>query len=88
VLANDFDEHAPLAIAFLDRGTHVLLGGERVPRMDEGSARVVAAFRATIERGDPPLVPVVPAIEASLVGLAGAESLAQGSRPVALPGQA
>ncbi|MEV6658316.1 Gfo/Idh/MocA family protein [Nocardia fluminea] len=24
ILANDFDEHAPLAVAFLDRGVHVL----------------------------------------------------------------
>lgn len=36
----------------------LILGGERVPRMDEGTARIVAAFRATIGRGDPPLVGV------------------------------
>ncbi len=38
-----------------------------------------------MERGEPPLVPVRPAVAASLVGVAGAESLANGSRPVPVP---
>ncbi|MFD3975753.1 hypothetical protein [Streptomyces cyaneofuscatus] len=37
--------------------------------------RVLQGFRATVELGEPPLVPVRPATAASLVGMAGAESL-------------
>lgn len=61
------------------------LGGERVPRMEEGTTRVLLAFHATIADGAPPLVAAGPAIAASLVGVAGAESLARGSAPVAVP---
>lgn len=58
---------------------------EPVARGAEGTVRVPRAFRATMERGEPPLVPVRPAVAASLVGVAGAESLANGSRPVPVP---
>ncbi|MFI1314825.1 Gfo/Idh/MocA family protein [Streptomyces albidoflavus] len=61
------------------------LAGEPVARAVEGTVRVLRAFRATMERGEPPLVPVRPAVAASLVGVAGAESLANGSRPVPVP---
>ncbi|MFV0137942.1 Gfo/Idh/MocA family protein [Streptomyces sp. HMX87] len=62
------------------------LAGEPVERKAEGTVLVLQAFRATVEEGAPPLVPVRPAVAASLVGVAGAESLENGSRPVALPG--
>ncbi|PWJ09160.1 oxidoreductase [Streptomyces sp. NWU49] len=61
------------------------LAGEPVAREAEGTVAVLRAFRATMERGEPPLVPVRPAVAASLVGVAGAESLADGSRPVPVP---
>ncbi|MEU5139203.1 Gfo/Idh/MocA family oxidoreductase [Streptomyces sp. NPDC021139] len=61
------------------------LAGESVARGAEGTVRVLRAFRATMEHGEPPLVPVRPAVAASLVGVAGAESLANGSRPVPVP---
>ncbi|MEV6000934.1 Gfo/Idh/MocA family oxidoreductase [Streptomyces griseomycini] len=61
------------------------LAGEPVARGAEGTVRVLRAFRATMEHGEPPLVPVRPAVAASLVGVAGAESLANGSRPVPVP---
>ncbi|MEU3447316.1 Gfo/Idh/MocA family oxidoreductase [Streptomyces thermolilacinus] len=60
-------------------------GGEVVPRGAEGTVRVLLAFRDTVEHGAAPLVPVRQAVAASLVGVAGAESLASGSRPVAVP---
>lgn len=41
VLANDFDEHAPLAIAFLDRGIHVL--SESAACVDERQAAALLA---------------------------------------------
>ncbi|MBH5333983.1 Gfo/Idh/MocA family oxidoreductase [Streptomyces pactum] len=63
----------------------LLLDGRPVERKAEGTVRVLQAFRATVERGEPPLVPVRPAVAASLVGVAGAESLANGSRPVRVP---
>jgi hypothetical protein len=61
------------------------LAGEPVARGAEGTVRLLRAFRATVERGEPPLIPVRPAVAASLVGVAGAESLANGSRPVPVP---
>ncbi|MFE9381862.1 Gfo/Idh/MocA family protein [Streptomyces sp. NPDC007025] len=61
------------------------LHGRPVERHAEGTVRVLQAFRATVERGEPPLVPVRPAVAASLVGVAGAESLGSGSRPVRVP---
>ncbi|MDT0344483.1 Gfo/Idh/MocA family protein [Streptomyces litchfieldiae] len=61
------------------------LNGQRVERQDEGTVRVLQGFEATVERGEPPLVPVRPAVAASLVGVAGAESLRNGSRPVRVP---
>ncbi|MFJ4687472.1 Gfo/Idh/MocA family protein [Streptomyces sp. NPDC088789] len=64
----------------------LLLDGEAVERRVEGTVRMLQAFRATVEEGRPPLVPVRAAVAASLVGVVGAESLAKGSRPVRLPG--
>ncbi|WP_078510551.1 Gfo/Idh/MocA family protein [Streptomyces himastatinicus] len=61
------------------------LDGWPVERQAEGTVRVLQGFRATVERGEPPLVPVRPAVAASLVGVAGAESLKNGSRPVRVP---
>ncbi|WP_320781997.1 Gfo/Idh/MocA family oxidoreductase [Streptomyces sp. CRN 30] len=61
------------------------LTGEPVARGAEGTVRILLAFRATVEHGKPPLVPVRPAVAASLVGVAGAESLADNSRPVPVP---
>ncbi|HEY8372243.1 MAG TPA: hypothetical protein VIL00_05820 [Pseudonocardiaceae bacterium] len=46
---------------------------------------MLQAFRATVERGEPPPIPVRPAVATSLVGVAGAESLRNGSRPVPVP---
>ncbi|OKI85047.1 oxidoreductase [Streptomyces sp. CB02414] len=63
----------------------IALAGQPVARGAEGTVRVLCAFRATMEHGEPPLVPVRPAVAASLVGVAGAESLAFGSRPVPVP---
>lgn len=62
-----------------------ILDGEAIERRDEGTVRILQGFKATVERGEPPLVPVRPAVAASLVGVAGAESLATGSRPVPMP---
>ncbi|MFB9322137.1 Gfo/Idh/MocA family protein [Cryptosporangium minutisporangium] len=62
-----------------------LTGDSTVPRGQEGSALIVAAFRDTVTASVPPRVPVRPAVAASLVGVYGARSLAEGSRPVALP---
>ncbi|MFI0410769.1 gfo/Idh/MocA family oxidoreductase [Actinomadura sp. 3N508] len=59
--------------------------GETVERGAEGTVLVLQGFRATVERGEPPLIPVRPAVAASLVGVAGAESLSEGSRPVPVP---
>jgi predicted dehydrogenase len=61
------------------------LAGAPVERKAEGTVRVLTAFRATIENAEPPMVPVRPAVAASLVGVVGAESLANGSAPVAVP---
>jgi predicted dehydrogenase len=63
----------------------MVLNGAEVPRSIEGTAMVLSAFRATMENGAPPLIPVRPAVAASLVGVAGAESLLAGAAPVAVP---
>lgn len=63
----------------------LLVNGADVDRKDEGTVRLLQAFRATVEDGAPPPIPVRPAVAASLVGVAGAESLASSSRPVAVP---
>ncbi|WP_433192895.1 Gfo/Idh/MocA family protein [Nocardia sp. CA-107356] len=62
-----------------------LVNDEPIDRMAEGTVAVLEGFRATVERGIPPLIPVRPAVAASLVGVAGAESLAKGSGPVLVP---
>jgi predicted dehydrogenase len=67
------------------RADHVELGGEPVRRHDEATVLLLRAFRDTVEAGAPPLVPVRQAVAASLVGVAGAESLARGSSPVDVP---
>ncbi|WP_436774073.1 Gfo/Idh/MocA family protein [Yinghuangia sp. YIM S09857] len=59
--------------------------GVEIERRAEGTVRLLQGFRATVEDGAPPLVPVRPAVAASLVGVAGAESLASGSGPVPVP---
>ncbi|MFF4986180.1 Gfo/Idh/MocA family protein [Streptosporangium saharense] len=61
------------------------LRGQPVERVAEGTVLLLQAFRATVERGASPLIPVRPAVAASLVGTAGAESLRNGSLPVAVP---
>ncbi|WP_374985530.1 Gfo/Idh/MocA family protein [Streptomyces fradiae] len=63
----------------------LLLDGRPVRRGAEGTVRVLQALRATVEHGEPPLVDVRAAVAASLVGVFGAESLANGSRPVPIP---
>lgn len=60
-------------------------GDEEVPRAAEGTLRLMSAFRASIERGAPPLIDVRSAVAASMVGVAGAESLAAGGVPVPVP---
>ncbi|PDP88134.1 oxidoreductase [Glycomyces fuscus] len=61
------------------------LDGAPVERGAEGTVRLLRGFRDTVEHGAEPLVPVRAAVAASLVGVAGAESLARGSRPVPVP---
>lgn len=61
------------------------LADDAVERSAEGTVLLLQAFRATVEKGEPPLIPVRAAVAASLVGIAGAESLAAGSCPVPLP---
>jgi hypothetical protein len=63
----------------------LLLAGDEVERRAEGTVLMLTAFRSTIQHGAPPLVPVRPAVAASLVGVMGAQSLANGSRPVLVP---
>ncbi len=63
----------------------LLVVGEVVPRAAEGTVLVLTAFRASIENGEPPLVPVRPAVAASLVGVMAAVSLEHGSCPVPVP---
>ena len=62
------------------------VGGETVERGAEGDVLLLEGFRATAEKGEPPLVPVRQAVAATLVGVAGATSLGEGSRPVPVPG--
>ncbi|NEW38741.1 Gfo/Idh/MocA family oxidoreductase [Nocardia cyriacigeorgica] len=64
---------------------HYQVSGEPIDRMAEGTVAVLEGFRASIERGAAPLIPVRPAVAASLVGIAGAISLASGSAPVRVP---
>ncbi|MER5490109.1 Gfo/Idh/MocA family oxidoreductase [Streptomyces sp. NPDC002490] len=59
--------------------------GIPVERGAEGTVLLLRAFRETVEHGAPPPVPVREAVAASLVGVAGARSLAEGSRPVPVP---
>ncbi|MBO8191251.1 Gfo/Idh/MocA family oxidoreductase [Streptomyces oryzae] len=61
------------------------LYGEAVASMEAGTALIVEAFRRTVTEGAPPRVPVRAAVAASLVGVAGARSLAEGSVPVSAP---
>ena len=59
--------------------------GKRVEPKAEGTVRILEGLRACVEDGQPPLVPVRPAVAASLAGVAGARSLREHSRPVPLP---
>ncbi|WP_431869918.1 Gfo/Idh/MocA family protein [Nocardiopsis eucommiae] len=61
------------------------LDGAAVDRSAEGTVLLLQAFRATVEQGAPPVTGVREAVAASLVGVAGARSLEQGSVPVPLP---
>lgn len=67
------------------RPDRVELDGEVVERHHEGTILMLRAFRDTVESGAEPMVSVRAAVAASLVGVAGAESLAGGSRPVPVP---
>ena len=51
-------------------------------RSAEATVLLLQAFRTTIEHGAPPLVAVRPAVAASLAGVLGAVSLANGSARV------
>lgn len=62
----------------------LLRGGTVVEPKAEGTVRVLEGFRASVERGESPLVPVGQAVAASLVGVAGARSLQDDSRPVSM----
>lgn len=59
--------------------------GTAVEPKAEGTVRVLEGLRASVERGEPPLVPVGQAVAASLVGVVGAWSLQNGSRPAPMP---
>lgn len=61
------------------------IAGAPIDPADQGTAAVLAAFRATIEQGAAPLVAVRPAVAASLVGVIGAQSLQRGSIPLPVP---
>lgn len=63
----------------------VEVNGRLVSRHDEGTVLMLQAFRRTVEVGAPPMVPVRAAVAASLVGVAGADSLAHHSCPVPVP---
>lgn len=63
----------------------VLVDGEPVPRGQEGTVLVLQGLRATVEEGTPPPVGVREAVAASLVGVAGARSLREGSVPIPVP---
>ncbi|MBF6413572.1 Gfo/Idh/MocA family protein [Nocardia cyriacigeorgica] len=62
-----------------------LMNDEPVDRMAEGTVVVLEGFRATIEHGAVPLIPVRAAVAASLVGVTGAQSLGENGRPVPVP---
>ncbi|WP_091798857.1 Gfo/Idh/MocA family protein [Prauserella marina] len=61
------------------------LDGTNVERSAEGTVRILRAFRESVERKAPPLIGVRAAVAASLVGVAGAQSLRKGSCPVPVP---
>ena len=61
------------------------VGNQRIDRGAEGTVRVLQAFRATLDDAAPPLVPVRAAVDASLVGVVAARSLAGGGVPVSVP---
>lgn len=63
----------------------LVLGGRTIEPDAEGTVRILQAFRATIDEGAPPLVPVRPAVAASLVGVVAGRSLADGGTPVPVP---
>lgn len=71
------EERVPAALSLPD--------GTSVEPKAEGTVRILEGFRACVEQGAPPLVPVGPAVAASLVGVAGARSLRNGSCPVPIP---
>ncbi|ALL76978.1 oxidoreductase [Pseudonocardia sp. EC080610-09] len=60
-------------------------GGDRDEPGSAGTVGVLEAFRACLDDGAPPLVPVRAAVDASLVGVVAAGSLAAGGTPVAVP---
>lgn len=59
--------------------------GSLIEPRNEGTVRILEGFRACVEEGRSPLVPVLPAVAASLVGIAGARSLRKNSRPTPMP---
>mgnify|MGYP000389094238 CR=1 FL=1 len=63
----------------------LVVAGQKLDPGAEGTVRVLLAFRATLDEGAPPLVPVRPAVAASLVGVVASQSLNDGGRPVAVP---
>lgn len=63
----------------------VLVDDVAVERGQEGTVLVLQGLRATVEEGAPPPVGVREAVAASLVGVAGARSLEEGSIPVPVP---
>lgn len=62
----------------------LVVDNETIARHEEGSMRIALAFKATIQHRRPPAVPLRRAIEASLVGIHAAQSLASRSH-VAIP---
>lgn len=67
------------------RTAPLLLDGAPVDRGAEGTVLLFQGLRRTVEEGAPPPVGVREAVAASLVGVAGARSLEEGSVPVAVP---
>ncbi|NKY58188.1 Gfo/Idh/MocA family oxidoreductase [Nocardia flavorosea] len=63
----------------------ILPDGTPVESKAEGTVRILEGLRACVEDGRPPLVPVLPAVAASLAGVAGARSLRENSRPIPMP---
>ncbi|WP_239647923.1 hypothetical protein [Nocardiopsis ganjiahuensis] len=64
------------------RAPALTLEGATLDRGAEGTVLLLQGFRATVEEGAPPVTGAREAVAASLVGVAGAESLARGSVPV------